>query len=154
MPKPPKPKTEEAAVLASAFKASGAPKMGHVADELGVTPGQISQWVSGHRPVPWDKAAKLADLLGISPEQISIAYRAAAEHFQKDTRHAVADQSPASYATWQAYEKAAPETRTAIDLLLLPMSERERLDDVTRLAIATLEKTVAPARTRTPPAAA
>jgi DNA-binding transcriptional regulator YdaS (Cro superfamily) len=46
-----------------------------IADVLGVSPSLVSQWASGHRPVPADKAAPLAKLIALSPQEVSAAYR-------------------------------------------------------------------------------
>lgn len=153
MDKPQKPRTPEAAALSAAFKATHAPKMAHLADALGVTPGLVSQWASGHRPVPWEKAPALAGRLGVLPEHISASYRSAAAHFHGSQKQ-IAEHPPASYGAWAAYQNAPPATRAAVDLLLLPLSERGHLDAARQLAIATLEQASPIATTRTKPAAA
>lgn len=46
-----------------------------IAERLGVNyPNVISQWKSGHKPLPARHAARLAALLGVRPESISAAY--------------------------------------------------------------------------------
>jgi phage repressor protein C with HTH and peptisase S24 domain len=62
-----------AAELTRALTASGA-RQRAVAEEIGVDPSNISQWKTGHRPVPADKAPALAALVGTQPELISAAY--------------------------------------------------------------------------------
>lgn len=66
--------TAEALALKAAIKNSGM-KNGPIAEHLGVSEGLISQWTTGHRPVPADKAGKLAKLLGVKdPTEISPGY--------------------------------------------------------------------------------
>jgi hypothetical protein len=48
---------------------------------MDVTPGFISQFASGHRPVPWDKAELLSALLSTSPESVSAEYARLQAHF-------------------------------------------------------------------------
>lgn len=76
MPRPPAPpKTPEARILRAAVEASGLTHAA-IAEHLGgVEPSLISQWCSGHRPVPAGKAVKLASLVGANPAEISAAYR-------------------------------------------------------------------------------
>jgi len=59
--------------LAAAFNSSGLTKAA-VAKHMGVSDGMVSQWVSGHRPVPPDKAPRLGKLLDIDPVKISAKY--------------------------------------------------------------------------------
>lgn len=80
MPRPANPKTPEGAALTHAIPASGFTQA-QLAEKLDVTPGFISQFASGHRPVPWDKAATLAPLLGLQPSEISADYRRMQDHF-------------------------------------------------------------------------
>ncbi len=80
MPRPANPKTPEGAALTQAIPASGFTQA-QLAEKLDVTPGFISQFASGHRPVPWDKAATLAPLLGLQPNEISADYRRMQDHF-------------------------------------------------------------------------
>lgn len=80
MPKLPNPKTDEAAALTAAITASGRGKAA-VAEALDVSPGLISQYASGHRPVPWDRAEAIAVLVGTQPESISVEYRRILESF-------------------------------------------------------------------------
>ncbi|MDQ7996094.1 MAG: helix-turn-helix transcriptional regulator [Luteibacter sp.] len=63
----------EALTLAAAMNARRLSKV-FVADQLGVTPAAVSQWASGHRPVPPEKAVKLADVVGTEPHLISARY--------------------------------------------------------------------------------
>lgn len=73
-----KPPSREAMQLAAAFNSSGMTKAA-LAKHMGVSDGMVSQWVSGHRPVPPDKAPKLGKLLDIAPERISAKYAQVAE---------------------------------------------------------------------------
>lgn len=66
--------TAEALALKAAIKHSGL-KNGPIAEHLGVSEGLISQWTTGHRPVPADKARPLAKLLGVKdPGLLSAAF--------------------------------------------------------------------------------
>ncbi len=80
MSKPSNPTTPEAQVLTAAIEAKQISKA-KLADALDVTPGTVSQYASGNRPVPWDKAEPLAQRLGIAPASISSAYREIEKHF-------------------------------------------------------------------------
>lgn len=80
MPRPANPQTEEALRLTVAIAKAGATKA-QLADALDVTPGLVSQYASGHRPVPWDRAEAIASALGISPAEISLEYRRIQDHF-------------------------------------------------------------------------
>jgi transcriptional regulator with XRE-family HTH domain len=72
---PPKPTPESRAVKA-AIDASGLAQTA-IADMIGVSPGMVSQWASGMRPVPSDKAPKFAKAVGQTddPGKFSAAYR-------------------------------------------------------------------------------
>lgn len=45
-----------------------------IAKRIGVIPNVISQWKTAHKPMPARHAPKVAALLGVRPEAISIAY--------------------------------------------------------------------------------
>ncbi len=81
MPKPANPTTPEAKVLTAAFHILGNGSQGRVAAELEVNPSLISQYCSGHRPVAWDRAERLAEVVGLTPETVSAEYRRVKEHF-------------------------------------------------------------------------
>lgn len=83
MPRPPNPQTREARILTDAIARSEITKA-VLAEALEVTPGFVSQFASGHRPVPWQKAEPLAALLGLDPADISVEYRQLLEHFGKN----------------------------------------------------------------------
>lgn len=68
------PSTPEAAALSDGIRSASITKAA-IADHMDVSPGMVSQWCSGHRPVPADKATRLAKLLGLDPRQISAAFR-------------------------------------------------------------------------------
>jgi len=80
MPRPANPQTDEARRLSEAITRAGATKA-YLAELLDVTPGLISQYANGYRPVPWDRAEVLASALGIPPAEISAEYRRIQEHF-------------------------------------------------------------------------
>lgn len=80
MPRPANPTTPEAATISKALEALDL-KQAVLADELDVSPGFISQFVNGNRPVPWDKAIQLGPLLGLLPEDVSAEYRRIKDHF-------------------------------------------------------------------------
>lgn len=63
--------TKETMALVAAI---GARKLAAIARDLGVTPGAVSQWKQGVRPVPADKAVQLGRLLGVDPRAISASY--------------------------------------------------------------------------------
>lgn len=65
--------SKEALTLAAAMTARGLKKAA-VAEQLGVTPAAVSQWASGHRPVPPEKATKLAEIVGSEPSLLSARY--------------------------------------------------------------------------------
>jgi DNA-binding transcriptional regulator YdaS (Cro superfamily) len=46
---------------------------------MGVTDGMVSQWVTGRRPVPAEKAVRLGSYVDIDPRAISAKYNAMAE---------------------------------------------------------------------------
>lgn len=137
--KPRKPKSKEAEFLDGAFKVEGALTQAQAAEKMELTPGAISQWTTGRRPVPLEHAQTLAALLNVPPEQISAAYRDAVAILGARINRRVAEDH-SNYAGWSAYAAASPETRVAVDLLLRPKSERSRLDPIIQLAIGTLEK--------------
>jgi transcriptional regulator with XRE-family HTH domain len=64
---------KEALALSAAMTARGLKKAA-IADQLGVTAGAVSQWASGHRPVPPDKASRLGDIVGLDPSELSVKY--------------------------------------------------------------------------------
>lgn len=80
MPRPANPKTAEGLAITEAVAQAGLTQAA-VAELLDVTPGFISQFASGHRPVPWDKAERLADVLRVEPRQISAEYARLMDHF-------------------------------------------------------------------------
>lgn len=65
--------SKEALALASAISSSGLTHEA-VGEHVGVTAGQVSHWVTGRRPVPVERAEKLATYLGIAPERICARY--------------------------------------------------------------------------------
>lgn len=65
--------SKEALALASAMAAKGMTNA-QVADYMDVSPGFVSQWLTDNRKVPWEKAERLAALLGVQPKQISAKY--------------------------------------------------------------------------------
>lgn len=70
----PKGPPKEAMALAAAMKDRGASNAS-VARHMRVSDGLVSQWKTGHRPVPAEHAPRLAKFLGVSdPVQISSAY--------------------------------------------------------------------------------
>lgn len=81
MPRPANPTTPEAKLLTDALKAKGKGAQADVAIALELTPGAISQYASGNRPVPWDRAEALAKEVGLSASAISTEYRRALAHF-------------------------------------------------------------------------
>ena len=46
-----------------------------LAAQLGLTPSNISQWVTAHTRLPWDRAEQVAKILKCSPADISVPYR-------------------------------------------------------------------------------
>lgn len=67
--------SREALSLSAAMTASGLNNVA-VAKHMGVSDGLVSQWVTGRRPVPPDKAVKLGGYVGVAPEAISAKYAA------------------------------------------------------------------------------
>jgi len=65
--------TKEALALAAAI-ASNNLTHAAVADHVGAQESQVSHWVTSHRPVPIDKAERLAEYLGVAPEKICARY--------------------------------------------------------------------------------
>lgn len=82
MPRPANPTTPEARVLTEALAARPEVTQAALADAINVSPGFISQFASGHRPVPWNKAERIAELVGVSPASISADYRVVSGHFR------------------------------------------------------------------------
>ncbi|WP_430544464.1 helix-turn-helix domain-containing protein [Stenotrophomonas maltophilia] len=80
MPRPSNPKTAEGRSIADAIARTGLTQAA-VAERLDVTPSFISQFSTGMRPVPWDKAEALADVLGLQPQEISVEYARLMERF-------------------------------------------------------------------------
>ncbi|MGE6331832.1 helix-turn-helix domain-containing protein [Stenotrophomonas sp. NPDC077659] len=80
MPRPANPKTTEGRAIAEAITRSGLTQS-VVAERLEVTPSFISQFATGLRPVPWDKAEALADVLGMQPQEISAEYARLMDRF-------------------------------------------------------------------------
>lgn len=74
MGQPAQSKTAESERIAAAIRASGM-KASAVATAVGVAPSVLSQWSSGNRPVPADKAVPLSQALGVSPSDVSSQYR-------------------------------------------------------------------------------
>lgn len=81
MPRPPNPTTPEAEILTAAFAAMHQGAKAELAALLDVTPGAVSQYASGNRPVPWDKAPQVAEFTGTKAGDISSSYREAYRHF-------------------------------------------------------------------------
>lgn len=82
MPKPPPPSSETAESLAlKAALRDAKLSQAAVAEKLDVHASMVSQWANGTRPVPADKARKLAKVLGVEdPRLLSAAYASVAEH--------------------------------------------------------------------------
>lgn len=80
MPRPTNPKTTEGRTIAEAIARSGLTQA-VVAERLEVTPSFISQFATGLRPVPWDKAEALAEVLGMQPQEISVEYARLMDRF-------------------------------------------------------------------------
>lgn len=74
MPNRQQAKTPESLALRAARKRSGLSQAA-VADHLGINASLPSQWETGGRPVPSDKAVAVGQLLGVEPAAISAAYR-------------------------------------------------------------------------------
>lgn len=78
-PEKPRPSAQSLA-LTAAINASRITKAA-IAEQVGVSAGMVSQWASGHRPVPAGKARKLAEVLGVKdPKRISAAFAEVAEN--------------------------------------------------------------------------
>lgn len=71
---PEKPRTPEAEAFSAALRFSGLTKAA-VAEMVGVTPGAVSQWALGRRPIPAERAVTLARAVGADPMAISASYR-------------------------------------------------------------------------------
>lgn len=71
---PPTP-SKEAMALAAAMTTSRLNNVA-VAKHMRVSDGLVSQWVTGRRPVPPEKAVRLAAYVGTDPERISAKYAA------------------------------------------------------------------------------
>ncbi|ARO68355.1 hypothetical protein B9J09_04230 [Xylella fastidiosa subsp. pauca] len=82
MPRLPNPKTKEGRVITEGINHSDYTQA-KLAEELDVTPGFVSQFATGHRPVPWNKAEELAARIRRKPEEISEEYRKIKTHFEK-----------------------------------------------------------------------
>ncbi|WCF27743.1 XRE family transcriptional regulator [Xylella fastidiosa] len=82
MPRLPNPKTKEGRVITEGISNSDYTQA-KLAEELDVTPGFVSQFATGHRPVPWNKAEELAIRIRRKPEEISEEYRKIKTHFEK-----------------------------------------------------------------------
>ena len=65
--------SKEALALSAAINSLGLKKTA-IADQLGVSAGLVSQWASGHRPVPPEKAAKLGEIVSVEPGKLSARY--------------------------------------------------------------------------------
>lgn len=72
--KQPNPTTAEARTIRQAIATCGMSQIA-IADHMEVSPGMVSQWVSGYRPVPAQKAVKLGWLIGADPSDISADFR-------------------------------------------------------------------------------
>lgn len=79
MPKQPNPQTPEAAALTAAITINSS--KAKIAAAIEVSPGMVSQYASGNRPVPWDRAEAIAALVKIDPSEISAEYRKIIAHF-------------------------------------------------------------------------
>ena len=75
MPRKPAAPTQQSRALVAAMKARNLGNV-DIANAAGVTPGAVSHWVTGHRPVPPEKAQAVSDLLGIKAETISPRFAA------------------------------------------------------------------------------
>ena len=71
----PKP-TPEAKAIKSALLAKGPGANAALAEHVGQTAGAVSQWATARRPVPPALATKVAEFLGLNPEQVSRSYAA------------------------------------------------------------------------------
>lgn len=114
MPRPANPTTPEGAVITQAIPASGL-NQAALAEALDVTPGFISQFASGRRPVPWDKAAQLGALLGLSPEDISAEYRRINSYFG-GTAHGKVTAGVVTAAIALAKESSGKKSKSRFDV--------------------------------------
>lgn len=73
---PPVP-TRYSLALNAAIIGSGITKAA-IASHMNVSPGMVSQWANGLRPVPAEKAQRLGDYLSVDPAKISAKF---AEHW-------------------------------------------------------------------------
>lgn len=139
MPRKPNPTTHEGRVLTAAIDSKGVGGKARVAEAMSVTPGMVSQWASGHRPVPWDRAEELASEIDLSPEEISAEFRRIAEHFrQSQLERLTGDIILASYRdAITKFEKATGLGARSFK----PMSEPEHAE---LLALAVIARMTAP----------
>lgn len=71
----PKPEpTAESRAFAAAWKSSGKTQE-EVGEVVGLTAGNVSQWINGTRKIPAAHAPALGAYLSIAPEAISLSYR-------------------------------------------------------------------------------
>jgi hypothetical protein len=75
------PKEAAAAALFSELVRASDYTHESLAGEVGVSAGRVSQWATNRGAVPWDKAEKVARLLGTEPELISPSWGELREHF-------------------------------------------------------------------------
>lgn len=77
-----------------------------VAEAAGVTPGFVSQWATGKRPVPADKAVALARSIGTSPELVSEAFLRIADEVSRFSKtHLVSrDETDPAYVQFPLLE--------------------------------------------------
>ena len=80
MPRQLNSRTPQGEAVAQAIASSNFTQA-ELAEILDVSPGFISQCVTGHRPIPWEKAVKMAQLLKVKPENISLEYQKIKEYF-------------------------------------------------------------------------
>lgn len=105
-----------------------------LAAKVGLTMTAISKWESGQtQNLKRHSLLRLAAVFGLSSDEILTGKKTGR------TRHAQQTGS-VSLNAWKAYCEAPPETQAAIDLLLLPTAERERIDKSVLLSIAVLEE--------------
>jgi DNA-binding transcriptional regulator YdaS (Cro superfamily) len=65
--------SKQALALAAAIAASGH-NSAEVAEHMGVSAGLVSQWITGRRPIPPERAPKLAAFVGLEPHALSDRY--------------------------------------------------------------------------------
>lgn len=70
---PPPTPTRESLALAAAISRSGLTKAA-ISVHMDVSPGMVSQWATGGRPVPAEKAQRLGDFLDVEPAKISAKF--------------------------------------------------------------------------------